>query len=85
MFNIGDFLIKFKNLTPPDQIVKNIFLNIIYKKLDIKIPKKNISLKNNTLYLKINPIIKNEIFLHKESILKELKKELKEKTPKNFI
>jgi len=42
-------------------------------------------LKNNIIYIKTNPVVKNEIFLNKNKILEEVKKQLKEKTPDNIL
>jgi hypothetical protein len=85
MFNIGDFLVKFKQITPPDGIIRDVFSEIILQILNININKTDISLKNNTVYIKTNPFIKNKIFIHKKDILKEAEKQLGKKTPKNII
>lgn len=85
MFNIGDFLTKFKHLTPPDEVVREVFSKTIFKILNINIKKEDISLKNNILYIKTNSFVKNEIFLHKKNILKEAEKQLGKKTPKSIL
>ena len=33
---------------------------------------KNIEIKNGIIYLKVNPVLKNEIFINKNSIIREL-------------
>lgn len=85
MFNINDFLIKFKHVTLPNETKRNILSKSIFKILNIDINIKNISLENNTVYIKTNSFIKNEIFLHKNEILKEVRKQLKNKTPKDIL
>lgn len=84
MFNVNDFLNKFKNLTPPDNEVREKSIEIIKNEIGVDIDKKNISIKNNSIFIKTKPIIKNEIFINKEKILQKLKNEFGDKTPKNI-
>ncbi len=85
MFNIDNFLIKFKNLTNTDKIIKDIFSKIVLDILNIKINNKDIYIKKDILYIKTSSINKNEIFLNKNIIIKEIKKQLKNKNINNII
>ena len=85
MFNIGDFLIKFKKLTPPDKEIKEVFCESILNILNIKINKNNISIKNNIIFVKENIFIKNEIFLNQNKILNYIKSKLGKNTPKKIL
>lgn len=84
MFNIDDFLNKFKNLTPPDNEVREKVIEIIKNEINITIDKKNISIRNNSIFIKTKPIIKNELFINKEKLLHELKKSFGSKTPNDI-
>ncbi len=85
MFNIDNFLIKFKNLTNKDKIIKDIFSKIVLNILNIKINNKDIYIKKDILYIKTSSINKNEIFLNKSLLIKEVKKKLKNKDINNII
>jgi hypothetical protein len=85
MFNIDIFLKKFRKLTPPDSYIREIISSVIFNNLKIKINIKKIAIKNNIIYIKEKPVIKNEIFIHKKTILKEIKKKLKNKTFNNIL
>jgi hypothetical protein len=70
--NLASYLSKFKNISPPGDTIKKELVSILENKLNINIEKKDISIKNNTIILKTNPTIKNEVFLHKTNVLQEL-------------
>lgn len=72
MFNISIYLDKFKNIESKDSGLKNIIADSIKNVLKIDINKKNIEVRNGTVYLKVNPVVKNEIFINKPNIIKEL-------------
>lgn len=46
--------------------------DVLEKNLGIPVTKNSFYLKNTTLYIKLHPVIKNELVLKKESILKEI-------------
>lgn len=75
MGNIDDFLNKFKVIIDREESKKEIILKIINKKTGKGINLYNLSIKNNTLFIKTNPYLKSEIILNKESIIKDIKKE----------
>lgn len=75
MGKIDDFLNKFKIIVDREESKKEIILKIINKKTGKNINLDNLSIKNNTLFIKTNPYLKSEIILNKESIIKDIKKE----------
>ncbi|MEK7589931.1 MAG: hypothetical protein AAB475_01620 [Patescibacteria group bacterium] len=77
MFNIGNYLVKFKNITPPDKFVKEIFIDVVKETTNIKIEKDSINVRKGTIFLSVDPIVKNEIFLKKTEVMESLKKKLK--------
>lgn len=77
MFNISSFLEKFKNITPPDKFVKDEFIGVVKDVIGIDIKKENIAVRGGKIFLSIDPIVKNEIFLRKRDMLETLKERLK--------
>lgn len=63
---------KFKNLESKNSILKNIIIDSIGKILRISINKKDVEIKNGVIYLKVNPVVRNEMFINKVDIIKEL-------------
>jgi len=84
MFNIENFLKRFELLTPPNDAIRGAVREIIEKEIGVSIEKKNISVKNNIIYIKTKPLYKNEIFIKKQYILKELEKKFHQKTPRDI-
>lgn len=78
MFNIGNFLEKFKNITPPDKYVKEVFITVVKSVVGIEIEKEDLDVRNGVIFISADPIVKNEIFLKKSEIMKNLIKELKQ-------
>ncbi|GMQ95349.1 MAG: hypothetical protein BMS9Abin13_462 [Patescibacteria group bacterium] len=65
--------------------VREMVIIVVKQETGIHINKRDVSVQNNTVYIKVKPLLKNEIFIHKMEILDELKKNLKEKAPKNIL
>ena len=84
MIEIKDLLLKFNNLLVSEEVKKNTIIEIIIKITGIKIPPKDLKIKNNDVYLNIKPIHKNEIFLKKDLIFSQLEEALGKKHPKNI-
>lgn len=79
MQNITVFFKKFSKLKPTNRIIRKTVFDILKNK-HIPISKDEIIYHNGVVYIKSNQIIKNEIFLSKEYILKEIKKQLNKET-----
>ena len=62
MFNIGNYLVKFKNITPPDKFVKEIFIDVVKETTNIKIEKDSINVRKGTIFLSVDPIVKMKFF-----------------------
>jgi hypothetical protein len=77
MFNIGDYLSKFKNITPPDKFVKDELVLVVKEIVGVEIEKGDIDVRNGTIFLSVDPIVKNEIFLRKAEVMENLKEKLK--------
>lgn len=73
MKNLSSFLEKFKSFLLSDKNQKNAISNVIFNIVGVILDHKNIDIKNNKIYIKTSPIIKNQIFMSKTKILSELK------------
>ncbi len=72
MFNISIYLDKFKKINSKESSLKDAIIASVNKVLEININRSNIEIRKNVIYLKINPIIKNEVFIKKKYIINEL-------------
>lgn len=74
MFNISSFLSRFSRNINAIELNKEVILEIIENKTQIKIPLEEVEIKNNVLFVKSSGAVKNKIFIFKESILEEVNK-----------
>lgn len=72
MFNIEDLLRRFRNITPPDDHIKNTAALVILDKVKINISKEKIKVINNTIHIDASPAVKSVIFRNKTEILGEI-------------
>ncbi len=84
MIEIKDLLFRFNDLLLGEEIKKQVIRDIISKIIKTEIKTENIKIKNNTIFLDIKPIYKNEIFLKKEEIFIKLQEMLGKKSPLNI-
>jgi len=85
MIEIKDLLLKFNKLLLFEEVKKDLIIHALNQVIGIQIKKEDIKIKNNTVYLNIKPIYKNEILLKKDEISKKLKESLGKKTPQNIV
>lgn len=79
MFNIENLLNKFRNITPPDDLVKTEISRIFSEKIKLEIDKKKIKVINGIAYIDASPAVKSAIFTGKSNILKEINSQLNKK------
>lgn len=72
MFNISIYLEKFQKINATDSSLKDFIVNSINKVIKIKIGKNMVEIKKNTVRLRVNQVVKNEIFINKNKIADEL-------------
>ncbi len=84
MLEIKDLLARFEGILVKEEFKKEAVREIISKIVGFEIKSEELNIKNGTLYLNIKPIYKNEIFLKKERIIKELEKALGKKSPEDI-
>lgn len=79
--NLDQFLQKFRHIIPRETLIKDAFIQVIHEIFSLSLNKKEITVRGKIIFLSTSPIIKQEIFLQKENILKLLS----EKVGENFI
>ena len=79
MKTITSFLKRFSNIKLTSRVMKGVVLSILKDK-NIPITEDEIIYNNGIVYIKSNQIVKNEVFISKESILKEIESQLNKKT-----
>ncbi len=84
MIEIKNLLLKFNNFLLSEEAKKESIRKIISEIIKTQIKTEDIKIKNNTVYLDIKPIYKNEIFLKKDKIFSELEAVLGKKVPQNI-
>ncbi len=85
MEQIRLYLAKFKDWRPADADLKETLRDIIKRRWGVAVNNNNIRLSGFTVYLKIKPILRSEIMIHQEAIVKELEEKLGHKTPKKIV
>ncbi|MEK7588787.1 MAG: hypothetical protein AAB438_03130 [Patescibacteria group bacterium] len=84
MIEIKDRLLGFEDLILKGEFKKEALLGVLSKYVKKDLKKSDIKIENNTIFLNIKPIFKNELFLNKEKIQKEISLVLGNKVPKNI-
>ena len=70
--HISGFLDKFKKIFSEKDDLRNAIVLVISKNLSFQLKTENIKIKDNLVKINGSPILRNEIFMHKEKILKDL-------------
>lgn len=72
MFNISQYLEKFKNIGQSERLLKEAVFIIIKEVVGVEVEAKNISVRNGEIIFKVSPAIKNAIYIKKELILNKI-------------
>lgn len=72
MFNISIYLDKFKKVDFKNTSLKDGIVASVGRVLKIKINNNDVTIRDGVIYLKINPVMKNEVFIKKGSIVNDL-------------
>jgi len=84
MIEIKDLLIHIEALLFKEDEKKRCIRKVLLETIGLDINTKNIKIKNNTIYLDVKPIYKNEIFLKQEQIFLALKEIFGKKSPQDI-
>lgn len=71
MFNISTYLEKFKKIEPEGDSAKRATEKAIFETLGVKVERKDMSVRNNTLHISAPAALRNEIFMNKRGILQK--------------
>ncbi len=72
--HITSFLSKITNTLKSSDLKYDAIQDGIFRYTNKKIPKNNLSIKSGVLIIKESPTLKNEIFIKKNKIIEEIKK-----------
>ncbi len=81
MNNLSHYLEKFKLILSAPGALKKPVINAILLITTITLTEKEVEVKDSIIYLKTHPLVKNEIYMKKSLILKELQALLGAKAP----
>ena len=84
MIEIKDLLVKLSTLLVSKEDKKESVRSIISEAVGVTIKKSDIEIKNNTVYLNIKPIYKNEILMKRDYIFSQLRESLGKKAPEDI-
>ncbi|MFP4539329.1 MAG: hypothetical protein ACLFNN_00140 [Candidatus Paceibacterota bacterium] len=73
MEKVSEILGRFKNALNSRKATQDLLSETVKEELNIVIPPENFSIKNDTIFINCNSVIKNEILIRKENILKIFK------------
>jgi hypothetical protein len=74
MFNVSNYLEKFKKFGLAEVIAKEVVVESIKEILGITIDKKKIKIQNRIAYIQASPIIKNQIVIKKTTLIETILK-----------
>ena len=72
MFRIDSYLARFKNLTPPEDVVVDICIPAIFDVCGITLKRHEITVQRNIVSITTNPVVKHEILIKKAEILRRI-------------
>lgn len=75
MKSISDFFAKFSKIKPTERTVIRACVEILKRK-DIPISEDELVYSNGTVYVRAHQVVKSEIFLSKEAVIKEVNQKL---------
>ncbi len=84
MIEIKDLLAKWGHILLSGESKKETIRRIISETISVEIKSDDIKLQNNTVYLNIKPIYKNEILLKKEKIDSLLEQAFNDRAPQGI-
>lgn len=84
MFNLSSYLEKFNDLKDPSEH-KNVISAILQEEIGVTIQREVISIDKEVITIQMGSIIKNQIFLKKDLILKRIQEALPDLKIKNII
>ncbi len=81
MIEIKDLLARFNHILLGEEGKIESIRSAISEVIGIEVDSKDIRVKNNTIFLNIKPIYKNEIFMKRDKIFSKLENSLGKRSP----
>jgi hypothetical protein len=72
MESIKFYLAKYENQVPPLIVLRRRLRELVAERYHYTLPDEAISLSGRTIYLKVPPALKSEIFIHRQAIIEQL-------------
>ena len=69
MFNVASYLEKFKKMEPDGDTEKRAVQKALLEKTGISVEKSTMRISGGVVYLNISGILKNEVYMNKNSVL----------------
>lgn len=85
MNSLSGFLEKFKKIIHEESFSKQAVINVLEKKLPIKLDPDDLKISNSVLYLNVTPLVRQEIQMRKEGLLEALEEDSKVKRITSII
>ena len=85
MNNIGDFLKRFRNIEPSDAYIKDAFIAVVKELFNEEIKREEMEVQKGTIYLRVHPALKSEVYIKKTRTIELINKRLEKKIVKNII
>ncbi len=85
MIEVKDLLQKFSHLILSEENKRESVRRAVSEVLHVSVQPAEVIIKNDTVYLNLKPIYKNEIFLKQEQILKKMREQLSGGNPPTKI
>jgi hypothetical protein len=76
MKKISDIFKRYKSIAPPDNLIKDVIIEVIEYTLSFTLTRKDISINKNTAYINTRSVIKREISFKKKEILQKINSKL---------
>lgn len=74
MLNISKYLEKIARNINSGEILNSTIIEVVQKHTNIVLKLEDFEIRDNQIYLKTSPIIKNKIFIFKRNIIEDLEK-----------
>ena len=82
---LGVYLSKYKNIKPPDDVVREAVVRAVGEEIGAKIEKRHVKIVRGNVVINTASHLKNTIFIKKDKILEKIKKELGKNSPKEIV
>ena len=76
MFNISSYLGKVNSLLTHSVLNKEVVIEIVKEEVGIDIHSTDVDIRGGVIYFSVSPLYKNEIFLKRDLILQELRRQI---------